>query len=167
MVIYRFQQFLRLGFTWFFLVGYYPVFFSDLNELENTTVNIKFPHNASWVILSPIEQRIKEKIEKVGVPLKDWEDIRINYGIKTGCNEAFIIDKAKKDELIRQSPNSVNIIRPILRGRDIKRYGYDFAHLYLIGTFPSKKYNIDDYPSIKNYLLNFGKTDISHLSKYE
>ena len=157
---------MRLGFTWFFLVGYYPVFFSDLNELENTTVNIKFPHNASWVILSPIEQRIKEKIEKVGVPLKDWEDIRINYGIKTGCNEAFIIDKAKKDELIRQSPNSVDIIRPILRGRDIKRYGYDFAHLYLIGTFPSKKYNIDDYPSIKNYLLNFGKTDISHLSKY-
>ena len=112
-----------------------------------------------------MEQRIKEKIEKVGVPLKDW-DIQINYGIKTGCNEAFIIDKAKKDELIALSPNSVEIIRPILRGRDIKRYRYDFAHLYLIGTFPSKKYNIDDYPSIRNYLLNFGKTDISHLSKY-
>ena len=138
---------------------------SDLLERKNEAVNIIFPHNSSWVILSPIEQRIKEKIEKVGVPLKDW-DIQINYGIKTGCNEAFIIDKAKKDELIALSPNSVDIIRPILRGRDIKRYGYDFAHLYLIGTFPSKKYNIDDYPSIKNYLLNFGKTDISHLSKY-
>ena len=137
-----------------------------MNELENTTVNIKFPHNASWVILSPIEQRIKEKIEKVGVPLKDWEDIRINYGIKTGCNEAFIIDKAKKDELIRQSPNSADIIRPILRGRDIKRYGYDFAELYLIATFPSKKYNIDNYSAIKDYLLNFGKTDNEHLSKY-
>ena len=138
---------------------------SDLLERKNEAVNIIFPHNSSWVILSPIEQRIKEKIEKVGVPLKDW-DIQINYGIKTGCNEAFIIDKAKKDELIALSPNSVEIIRPILRGRDIKRYGYDFAHLYLIGTFPSKKYNIDDYPSIRNYLLNFGKTDISHLSKY-
>ena len=138
---------------------------SDLLERKNEAVNIIFPHNSSWVILSPMEQRIKEKIEKVGVPLKDW-DIQINYGIKTGCNEAFIIDKAKKDELIALSPNSVDIIRPILRGRDIKRYGYDFAHLYLIGTFPSKKYNIDDYPSIKNYLLNFGKTDISHLSKY-
>ena len=157
---------MRLGFTWVFLAVYYSFFFSDSNGLENTTVNIKFPHNASWVILSPIEQRIKEKIEKVGVPLKDWEDIRINYGIKTGCNEAFIIDKAKKDELIRQSPNSVDIIRPILRGRDIKRYGYDFAELYLIATFPSKKYNIDDYPAIKDYLLDFGKTDNEHLSKY-
>jgi len=57
-----------------------------------------------------MEQRIKEKIEKVGVPLKAW-DIQINYGIKTGCNEAFIIDKAKKDELIGLSPNSVDIIR--------------------------------------------------------
>ena len=68
---------------------------SDLLERKNEAVNIIFPHNSSWVILSPIEQRIKEKIEKVGVPLKDW-DIQINYGIKTGCNEAFIIDKAKK-----------------------------------------------------------------------
>ena len=47
-----------------------------------------------------MEQRIKEKIEKVGVPLKDW-DIQINYGIKTGCNEAFIIDKAKKGEIFK------------------------------------------------------------------
>ena len=78
-----------------------------------------------------MEQRIKEKIEKVGVPLKDW-DIQINYGIKTGCNEAFIIDKAKKDELIALSPNSVDIIRPILRGKDIKKYGYNFAELYLL-----------------------------------
>ena len=80
-------------------------------EQKNEAVNIIFPHNSSWVILSPIEQRIKEKIEKVGVPLKD-RDIQINYGIKTGCNEAFIIDKAKKDELIALSPNSVDIIRP-------------------------------------------------------
>ena len=83
---------------------------SDLLERKNEAVNIIFPHNSSWVILSPMEQRIKEKIEKVGVPLKDW-DIQINYGIKTGCNEAFIIDKAKKDELIALSPNSVDIIR--------------------------------------------------------
>ena len=137
-----------------------------MNELENTVINIKFPHNASWVILSPIEQRIKEKIEKVGVPLKDWEDIRINYGIKTGCNEAFIIDKAKKDELIRQSPNSVEIIRPILRGKDIKKYGYNFADKYLIATFPSKKYNIEDYPAVRDYLLNFGKSDTEYLTQY-
>jgi len=128
--------------------------------------SIEFPKNGnSWVILSDVEQRIKQKIEAVGTPLKEW-DIKIYRGVLTGCNDAFIINKEKRDELIKKCPKSAEIIRPILRGRDIKRYGYDFAHLYLIGTFPSKKYNIDDYPSIKNYLLNFGKTDISHLSKY-
>ena len=126
-------------------------------ERKNKAVNIIFPHNSSWVILSPIEQRIKEKIEKVGVPLKDW-DIQINYGIKTGCNEAFIIDKAKKDELIALSPNSVEIIRPILRGRDIKRYGYDFADTYLLNVHNGIRekgippINIDDYPAVKAHL---------------
>ncbi|MGI5104260.1 type II restriction endonuclease [Treponema denticola] len=149
-----------------FLIGYYLLlFFSGLLERKNEAVNIIFPRNSSWVILSPIEQRIKEKIEKVGVPLKEW-DIRINYGIKTGCNEAFIIDKTKRDELIKQSPNSVDIIRPILRGKDIKKYGYNFADKYLITTFPSKKYNIEDYPAVRDYLLNFGKSDTEYLSQY-
>ncbi|MDX2003219.1 MAG: TaqI-like C-terminal specificity domain-containing protein [Chitinophagales bacterium] len=85
----------------------------------------------SWVILTPIEQRIKEKIERIGVPLKDW-DIAINYGIKTGYNEAFIIDGKKRAELIAEDPKSDEIIRPILRGRDIKRYDYEFADLWLI-----------------------------------
>ena len=78
------------------------------------------------MILSDIEKRIKEKIEKIGKPLKDW-DINIYRGILTGCNEAFIINKAKRDELIQKDANSANIIRPILRGRDIKRYRYEFA----------------------------------------
>ena len=126
-------------------------------EQKNEAVNIIFPHSSSWVILSPIEQRIKEKIEKVGVPLKNW-DIQINYGIKTGCNEAFIIDKTKRDELIKQSPNSVDIIRPILRGRDIKRYGYDFADTYLLNVHNGIRekgippINIDDYPAVKAHL---------------
>ena len=115
----------------------------------------RFDNSASWVILSPIEQSIKRKIESIGVPLKDW-DISINYGIKTGFNEAFIIDGAKKDELIAADPKSAKIIRPILRGRDIKRYSYEFADLYIIATFPSKMYNIDDYPAVKEYLLSFG-----------
>jgi hypothetical protein len=77
------------------------------------------PNGQSWVILSDIERSIKEKIEKIGKPLKEWE-INIYRGILTGCNEAFIIDKAKRDELIAKDKKSVEIIRPILRGRDIK-----------------------------------------------
>ena len=107
------------------------------------------------MILSPVEQSIKRKIESIGTPLKDW-NIKIYRGILTGYNEAFIIDGKKKDELISADPKSAEIIRPILRGRDIKRYGFDFAEQYIIATFPSKNYNIDDYPAVKEYLLSFG-----------
>jgi len=107
------------------------------------------------VILSDIEQRIKAKIEAIGTPLKDW-DISINYGIKTGFNDAFIIDGEKRAELIAQDPKSEEIIRPILRGRDIKRYGYEFADLYIITTFPSLKIDIESYPAVKQHLLSFG-----------
>ena len=101
--------------------------------------------------------QIKRKIEEKGTPLKDW-DIRINYGIKTGFNEAFIIDGAKRKELIEQDPKSDEIIRPILRGRDIKRYSYDFADLWLINTHNGikekgiKPIDIADYPAIKKHL---------------
>ena len=125
---------------------------------QNTTI-CNF-NTESWVILSPIEQSIKAKIEAVGTPLKDW-DIQINYGIKTGFNDAFIISGEKRKELIEQDPKSVEIIRPILRGRDIKRYGYDFADLWLINTHNGvkekgiKPINIEDYPAIKNHLDKF------------
>jgi hypothetical protein len=107
------------------------------------------------VILSPIEQQIKAKIEKIGTPLKDW-DINIYRGILTGYNEAFIINGKTKDELIKKSPKNAEIIRPILRGRDIKKYGYEFADKWLICTFPALKIDIEKYPAIKEHLLSFG-----------
>ena len=114
-----------------------------------------------WIILDNIEQKIRQKIEKNGVPLAKW-DMHINYGIKTGDNEVFIISKQKREEIlsncftIRERQNTEEIIRPILRGRDIKRYGYNFSELFLIATFPSKQYDIEDYPAVKKYLLSFG-----------
>ena len=114
-----------------------------------------FSSDESWVILSEIEQRIKAKIEAIGTPLKEW-DIQINYGIKTGFNDAFIINGEKRAELIAQDPKSAEIIRPILRGRDIKRYGYEFADIYIITTFPSLKIDIELYPAVKQHLLSFG-----------
>lgn len=113
---------------------------------------------SSFVILSDIERRIKEKIEKIGTPLKDW-DINIYRGILTGYNEAFIIDGKTKNELIEKSPKNAEIIKPILRGRDIKRYGYEFADIWLIcthnGTSTTSPIKIDDYPYIKEYLDQF------------
>jgi len=87
----------------------------------------------------------------------NW-NISINYGIKTGFNDAFIITGSRKDELIAADPKSAEIIRPILRGRDIKRYGYYFADLWLINVHNGIKdkniprIQIDDYPAIKEHL---------------
>lgn len=132
---------------------------SDFVQQQNSICD--FATSDSWVILSPIEQSIKKKIEAVGTPLKDW-DINIYRGVLTGCNEAFIIDSKKREEILAncqtedEHHRTAELIRPILRGRDIKRYGYDWANLYLIATFPSRHYDIDRYPAVKQYLLSFG-----------
>jgi len=119
-----------------------------------------FSGSDSWVILSPIEQSIKRKIEAVGTPLKDW-DINIYRGVLTGYNEAFIISTEKRNEILAncqtddERKRTEELIRPILRGRDIKRYGYNWAELYLIATFPARHYDIDTFPAVKDYLLSF------------
>jgi adenine-specific DNA-methyltransferase len=123
--------------------------------ISQSASTCKFSTSDSWVVFSPMERNIKDKMEKIGTPLKDW-DITINYGIKTGYNEAFIIDGRKKDELISADPKSAEIIRPILRGRDIKRFSYQFADTYIIATFPSLKIDIEQYPAVKRHLLTFG-----------
>ena len=116
----------------------------------------------SWVILSPIEQSIKRKIEVVGTPLKDW-DISIYRGVLTGCNDAFIISTEKRNEILanctseEERKRTDELIRPILRGRDIKRYGYEWANLWLINTHNGVKGRIprimiEDYPAIKAHL---------------
>ena len=124
----------------------------------------------SWVILSPIEQSIKRKMETVGTPLKDW-NINIYRGVLTGYNEAFIITTEKREEILAncqsedERTRTAELIRPILRGRDIKRYGYDWADLYLIATFPSRHYDIEQYPAVKQHLLSFGKERLEQTGK--
>ena len=125
---------------------------------------MSFPKDgSSYIILSPIELSIRRKIEAVGKPLKEW-DVQINYGIKTGCNEAFIITTEKRNELLAQCQTeeerqrTAELIRPILRGRDIKRYSYDWAGLWIINTHNGIKeegippINIQEYPVLKAHL---------------
>ena len=129
--------------------------------MQQSGTECEFSNSDSWVILSSIEQSIKRKIEAVGTPLKDW-DINIYRGVLTGYNEAFIISTEKREEILSncqsddERERTAELIRPILRGRDIKRYGYNWAGLYLIATFPSRHYDIEQYPAVKKYLLSFG-----------
>ena len=106
-------------------------------------------------------QSLKAKIESIGTPLKDW-DISINYGIKTGYNEAFIIDSAKREEILNnckdksEKTRTSKLIKKMLRGRDIKRYSYEWAGLWLIiAKFGSYKFLQKDYPAIYNHLLQY------------
>ena len=133
--------------------------------VETHTVRSTFSSNDSWSILSGIGKSIKNKVEAVGVPLKDW-GIQINYGVKTGCNDAFIINSAKRNEILNnctteeERKNTAELIRPILRGRDIRKYGYEWADLWIINTHNGikgelERIHIEDYPAIKQHLDNY------------
>ena len=130
--------------------------------VQQQGVECDFTDSDSWVILSPIEQSIKRKIEAVGTPLKDW-DINIYRGVLTGYNDAFIISTEKRDEILANCQNeeerkkTAELIRPILRGRDIKRYGYEWADLWIINTHNGVKgklprIDVNEYPAIKAHL---------------
>lgn len=126
---------------------------------NNHTVLKDLTENA-WVIADAAKQHIKQKVSKQGKKLKDW-DIEINYGIKTGLNEAFVIDDETKKELIKQDPKSAEIIKPLLRGRDLGRYSIRFNKIYLLNIHNGVKLkgippiNIDEYPAIENYITHY------------
>ncbi|EAI1792384.1 class I SAM-dependent DNA methyltransferase [Campylobacter jejuni] len=104
---------------------------------------------------------LKAKIERIGTPLKEWHGLNIYRGILTGYNEAFIITTEKRNEILAnckdeaEKERTAKLMRKMLRGRDIKRYSYEWAGLWVIGTFPSLKIDIEQYPALKQYLSQF------------
>jgi type II restriction/modification system DNA methylase subunit YeeA len=131
------------------------------HQVKEKSVTLSKLTKDAWFIGSDAEQKLKEKIERLGKPLKDW-DVNIYYGIKTGLNEAFIIDDTKRQEILNNCKDDDErrrteaIIKPILRGRDIKRYYYEWAGLWvIIAKFGFYKES-HLYPSI-----------IQHLTRYE
>jgi hypothetical protein len=111
--------------------------------------------------------QLKKKIEQAGVPLKNW-DVKICFGIKTGFNEAFIIDNDTKERLCKEDPKSIEVLKPILRGRDIKRYSYKWAGLWLIkiesgwtnkhrGKKDPIKFFKESYPAVYEHLKSMGE----------
>ncbi len=148
---------------------YYEPTPNDKDDLKNTP-HLLMKQNAlsteSFIFANATLLDLRDKIESVGTPLKDW-DIQINYGIKTGANEAFIIPTEKRDEILNacktqeERERTERLIKPILRGKDIKRYSYEWAHLWVINTHNGYTSNlkskippidIEKYPAIKTHL---------------
>ncbi|MCQ2759602.1 class I SAM-dependent DNA methyltransferase [Helicobacter pylori] len=155
--------------------NYYEPTPNDKENLKNTS-SLLMKQNAlsteSFIFANATLLDLRDKIESVGTPLKDW-DIQINYGIKTGANEAFIIPTEKRDEILNacktqeERKRTEKLIKPILRGKDIKRYSYEWAHLWVIfipwhfpntGSPKSMEKNEQDfsihYPIIYAHLLS-------------
>lgn len=106
-----------------------------------------------WIFVDETELNLKRKIENIGKKIKDRDNVNIYFGIKSGCNEAFIIDETKKRELISENPESKEIIVPIVRGRDIKRYELYYQKLYLIKA--KIGVGINKYTAIYKHLLQY------------
>ena len=137
--------------------------------VEQKKLYNSFTKDDNWIIINDIENQIKAKIEMNGLKLSNW-NININRGVLTGYNEAFIIDDSTRKQLILEDEKSAEIIRPILRGRDIDRYSYNFANLYLLYIpwhFPLNPSTIQgasldaerkfkqQYPAVYNHLLKY------------
>ncbi|WP_103624902.1 Eco57I restriction-modification methylase domain-containing protein [Campylobacter concisus] len=146
---------------------------SKFNFLASSTINLKMQkfiqisqstlNETNFTFLDKSKFELKSKIEKVAKPLKDW-GVNINYGVKTGLNEAFIVDSDTRDKILStcigdEREQIQKLIRPILRGRDIKRYDYEWAGLWLInihnGYGTELRINIDNFPKLKLYLDKF------------
>lgn len=133
------------------LIEYFNKYSFEFNPLSTT----------EWFIGNQFAGTLKSKIENGAKLLKDF-NVRINFGIKTGYNEAFIIDENKKNELIKADDKNAEIIKPILRGRDLKKYSYTFENIYLINSHNGIK-SIDlqrietetEYPTIYEHLKSF------------
>ncbi|GHQ34737.1 type II restriction endonuclease Eco57I subunit R [Helicobacter pylori] len=121
---------------------YYEPTPNDKNDLKSAH-SLLMRQNAlsteSFIFANASFLDLRDKMEGIGAPLKDW-DIQINYGIKTGANEAFIITTEKRDAILNACKTQEErkcteaLIKPILRGKDIKRYSYEWAGEWVINT---------------------------------
>lgn len=107
----------------------------------------------SWQFEGDRLGQLRDKIVKGKKTLSEVYGAPL-YGIKTGLNDAFVIDQAKRDDLIKQDRNSAKLLKPFLRGENIKRWRIEPEGLFLI-DIPRGKIDIDDYPAIRDWLKTF------------
>lgn len=131
----------------------------QLTRFDETlsTVGFEMPVAAlrvdGWTLERPEVLALMAKLRAVGTPLGEYVDGKFYYGIKTGLNEAFVIDEATREQLIAEDPKSADLIKPWLRGRDIKKWQADWAGLYVL--FTRRGTDIEQYPAVKRHLEQF------------
>ena len=140
------------------------------NYFQENLVNLDELDTSGWNIGNFEDNYLKAKIEENTLILKDW-NVQINFGIKTGLNDVFIIPLEKKNEFEKSDPRSLEIIKPILKGRDLKKYHYTFGDLWIINSHNGLKSNgverVDverDYKTIWNY---FKENEEKMVSRYD
>lgn len=106
-----------------------------------------------WWFQRPAERRLLDKLRKAGTPLGEYVNGRFYYGIKTGFNKAFVVDRPTRDRLVAEDASSEELLKPFLRGRDVKRWRCDWKDLWLI--FTRRGCNIENYPAIHAHLAQF------------
>ena len=119
---------------------------------DGQTIEIK-KNDESWQLKSVEVKGVLKKLQHDTITLGKFVNDKIYYGIKTGFNEAFIIDTETKDRLCKDDNKTKEIIKPLLRGKDIKRYRYSWKNLWII--FTRRGININEYPAILTYLSQF------------
>lgn len=106
-----------------------------------------------WQLEAPAVLRLLDKLRNAGTPLGEYVRGRLYRGIITGLNEAFVVDRATRDQLIAAHPSSAEVLKPYLRGRDVKRWCVESPDLWLI--FTRRGINIQQYPAIYNHLKQY------------
>jgi type I restriction-modification system DNA methylase subunit len=110
-----------------------------------------------WIVISAVRQRIKKLVEAQGIALEKW-DIQINYGIKTGFNDAFYLNAEQRNALIAEDAASDELISRLLRGRDVERYAVNWNETYqLVIKFGAHEYLEERYPAVFRHLEQFEK----------
>ena len=108
-----------------------------------------------WRLTSPVVLNLLDKLRNAGKPLGEYVQGQFFRGVTTGLNKAFVIDQLTRNQLISEDPKSAEIIKPWLRGKDVKRWKVSWVRLYVI--FPRRGIRIQDYPAVKAYLTQFKK----------
>ena len=108
-----------------------------------------------WRLTSPVVLNLLEKLRNTSKPLGEYVQGQFFRGVTTGLNKAFVIDQLTRNQLISEDPKSAEIIKPWLRGKDVKRWKVSWVRLYVI--FPRRGIRIQDYPAVKAYLTQFKK----------